>query len=118
MAEVSWRAADPLIDASVSRQTVAALDQKAQNFSPVQSYDYVIIGAGAAGRAAAAMAWRLGVKTVVIDEEDRAGASLLDGSVPSKALQHEASRGQHAAANQWQSPAAVQQPPIEHHGEP
>ena len=118
MAEVSWRAADPLIDASVSRQTVAALDQKAQNFSPVQSYDYVIIGAGAAGRAAAAMAWRLGVKTVVIDEEDRAGASLLDGSVPSKALLHEASRGQHAAANQWQSPAAVQQPPIEHHGEP
>ncbi|MCH1408860.1 MAG: FAD-dependent oxidoreductase, partial [Verrucomicrobiales bacterium] len=52
-----------------------------------QSYDFIIIGGGSAGYAAARTAHELGMKTAVIDGADELGGlCILRGCMPSKTL--------------------------------
>ncbi len=55
------------------------------------TYDLVIIGAGPGGYVAAIRAGQLGLKTVVIEKDERLGGTcLLRGCIPTKALLHSA----------------------------
>ncbi|MFH1841797.1 MAG: dihydrolipoyl dehydrogenase [bacterium] len=60
-----------------------------------ETYDLAVIGAGPGGYVAAARAAQLGLKTVLVEKDDRLGGTcLLRGCVPTKALVH--------AAEVWQ----------------
>src|SRR5947209_1954942 len=55
------------------------------------TYDLAIIGAGPGGYVAAIRAGQLGLKTVVIEKDERLGGTcLLRGCIPTKALLHSA----------------------------
>jgi pyruvate/2-oxoglutarate dehydrogenase complex dihydrolipoamide dehydrogenase (E3) component len=57
------------------------------------SYDFVVIGGGSAGYAAAAAGARLGLKTVCLEGGDRVGGlCILGGCMPSKTLIESANR--------------------------
>jgi len=59
------------------------------------TYDLAVVGAGPGGYVAAARAAQLGMKTVLIEKDDRLGGTcLLRGCIPTKALIH--------AAEVWQ----------------
>lgn len=57
-----------------------------QAAEPAGDYDLVVLGAGPAGLAAAALAARLGARVALIERAELGGTSLGSGSVPSKAL--------------------------------
>ncbi len=57
-----------------------------QNPTPRDTYDFVILGAGPAGIAAAESAARLGVTVALIERNRIGGNSLNSGSVPSKSI--------------------------------
>jgi dihydrolipoamide dehydrogenase len=60
-----------------------------------ESYDLVVIGAGPGGYVAAARSAQLGLKTAVVEKQERLGGTcLLWGCIPTKALIH--------AADVWQ----------------
>lgn len=59
------------------------------------AYDFIVIGGGSAGYAAAATASRLGLKTAVIEGGDEIGGlCILRGCMPSKTLLESASRAE------------------------
>jgi pyruvate/2-oxoglutarate dehydrogenase complex dihydrolipoamide dehydrogenase (E3) component len=59
----------------------------------IDSYDFIVIGAGSAGYAAASTASRLGLKTAIVDgAEQLGGLCILRGCMPSKTLLESASR--------------------------
>src|SRR5713226_2683048 len=54
---------------------------------PSSSYDVLILGSGPGGYVAAIRAGQLGLKTAVIEKDDRVGGTcLLVGCIPTKAL--------------------------------
>lgn len=58
---------------------------------PESSFDLVIIGSGPGGYVAAIRAGQLGLKTAVVEKDDRLGGTcLLRGCIPTKALLHTA----------------------------
>jgi pyruvate/2-oxoglutarate dehydrogenase complex dihydrolipoamide dehydrogenase (E3) component len=61
----------------------------------VETFDFVIIGAGPAGEAAAFKARELGASVAIIDKEWFGGSCPHIGCIPSKSLLHAAAR--HAA---------------------
>ena len=66
--------------------------QRAALYTPPVTYDYVIIGAGASGLAAAQFALSFRAKTLLIEEDRRGGQCTNDGCIASKALLHAAAR--------------------------
>lgn len=71
---------------------------------PTDSFDFVIIGAGGAGEAAAHLARARGASVAIVDRELFGGSCPYWACMPSKALLHAASV--HAAGGEYDWPAA------------
>jgi pyruvate/2-oxoglutarate dehydrogenase complex dihydrolipoamide dehydrogenase (E3) component len=70
------------------------------------TYDFVIIGAGPAGEAAAYLSRTRGASVAVIDRDLFGGACPFWASMPSKTLLHAASVQAHGGSYDWQQASA------------
>jgi len=69
-------------------------------------YDFVIIGAGAAGEAAAYMARKRGASVAIVDRDLFGGSCPFWACMPSKTLLHAASRHAGGARYDWDRASA------------
>jgi len=71
-----------------ANSSAALLSTKIPGKQDASSYDFVVIGGGAAGLMAAGLGTSLGAKTVLIEADEIGGDCTNQGCVPSKALLH------------------------------